>query len=894
MATLNLGTLSRQFPVETASDQIIAAFGRTPAGGSLFLRAEPGSGKTSLVPGLIACQVPSGLVLVTEPRRIAAIGAARFAAGLFQTDLGSGIGYVVRGERRDSAETRVLYVTEGMALALLSNEAFAKTVAVLVIDEFHERHASTDLLLILARRYRELAEHGQEAPRSIFMSATFDERRCHQVFPGSDFIEVPGRMYELETVYRPLSDAGVVSANKASFQPWTEPNFWEHVAGVIRDEMSRLQADVQTRRHLLCFLPGKREIARVAEQLEGFGIATEALHGERPLAQLTESVFGQGLQQRGIVFLATNIAESSITVPGVRTVVDTGLVRQARYHMDSGSLEIFTAKAGRHSLSQRAGRAAREERGRAVRVFSQLDFERRPNETPPEIATSDLSRDLLTLIAVFEAYGLNVPVYESDWKSLPWFEEPPHERLCHGLDIMRLVGALTQDGHLSDVGRQLARLPLSLRMGKTLLESRRSNVFADLLCMVSLLSEGDFLVSANQEASVSLSELHLLLKEALENRTERATEMRRRPGFQRFMDTLRSVSAALQAPVPQSNELVERFSEAMVAPFFLQGFADAIGWVSAENRGIIKHMNGDTYDLAAQLDPGYYIILQSVRLHGASAAKNVRKVVTRSLALGELDLFEAPGDFLKECLQSKREQSFFRASRQICYGKLVLSEDLLSIHDNDFVSALSAWLAAEVPSRLKETNALSAVCNRLRATGHPDCLREADVIQDLPASIWHRLAQWLISCFQSSDTSVRFEIAEIISLEAVFSWCCDGSLQQHMSRLAPLELPLSNGKKAEVLYTDALPTIRGRIQDFFGLKTHPILESRIQPSLVLLAPNGQVAQITSDLASFWNSSYAEVRRAYLGRYPKHYWPDDPKNARPFLTRKQADQAGQHR
>jgi ATP-dependent helicase HrpB len=522
---------AHRLPVWQQAKEIQQVAATLPSGGFLILRAEPGSGKTSIVPTLLSEQF-EGIILVSEPRRLAAIGAAQFAAKLIGQGVGEKIGYAVRGDKKWGPATRVLYVTEGVALNLLSDPSFIKTLSCLVIDEFHERHAATDALILLSRMWSKLLIDKQinQSMRIVLMSATFDANKYAAMFEPMARIDVSGKVYPLTLCYEPLEDSleSGQNAGNAQFAPWRLPSYWNAVAAVTLREAREIQTN-NPGHHVLCFLPGKGEIGRVRSdihiQLEQperrncttggnlSKIAIEELHGDRPITQLLEAIYRDTEQSESaptIIFLATNIAESSVTIPGVRTVVDTGLMRIAKHHLSSGTQELSMTKIGQNSAGQRAGRAAREGPGKAIRLYSESDFFKRPNETAPEICVSDLSRDLLDLARVAKCFATLVyspespeskqaliPATPEDWTALPWIDVPPAERIYAAITILRGTGCFDPSGNVTENGFRMGSLPLPVRLGAVLLHSSE-NIHSQaklslgiVAAACALVSEGD-------------------------------------------------------------------------------------------------------------------------------------------------------------------------------------------------------------------------------------------------------------------------------------------------------------------------------------------------------------------------------------------------------------------
>jgi ATP-dependent helicase HrpB len=916
--------LSFELPVSGRLGFIVQRAQSLGSGGFLALRAEPGSGKTSLVPAALADHL-QGIVVVTEPRRVAAIGAATFAAKLRGELPSQSIGYIVRGDRKVTKQTRVIYVTEGVALSLLADKSFIAGLAALVIDEFHERHASTDALMLLARRWSEsLCRDGGAVaagrPLFVLMSATFEDEKYSKILEPLQVIDVPGEVHSLQLVYEPiefLQDPGRASIG-AGFGVWAQPRVWESVAAVLLREALLLRS--QKGGGVLCFLPGKGEIGRVGSSLQArfsdlFGtenpeIFLEELHGERPLDELVRAVSGAVTAKGGTtIFLATNIAESSLTIKGVRTVVDSGLVRTARHHLASGSVEIGLGKIGQNSAAQRAGRAAREAPGKAIRLYSEADHFRRPPENPPEVCVSDLSRGLLDLVrGLWALVPGPLPETAEQWLAQPWIDAPPAERMEAALSILRMTGCIEASGKATERGLAIGLLPLPVRLGAVAFGARQDleagrltiPIFAACILLCALLGESDVVAeSPDSNSNVLETQYHALRRVLSGTSTRETKETVRR--VSRVAEVVESIQRGLRtqgwpAGAPETAVLLATAAPALLpidemGVLFFRGFFDA--FALAESKGSLTHFNGETFDAPCVDKPGGYLVLEGVRIH-AKGSSTARKIASRVLPLDLIHVLEGPEEWIAETDVFERAgegNTLFRVRRVLRYGSLTLQSDVLSVEDPGFSKALKQWLERELSPRALGSDALVSLERRLRVTGDPAAVFLANVL-GTPLGVAEKLAAYVCLQKVSSSVSVSIVPEELLDAAGCERWALDSqAIRSALSRMAPDRLRLANGVTVSVEYSASGPVLAGRIQDFFGLRGHPGLGlTSIKPTIRLLAPGGQTAQITADLVAFWETSYPLVKKAYLGRYPRHHWPDDPATAPPLLTKRQVASA----
>ena len=755
------------------------------------LVAAPGAGKTTRVPPAIA---DAGRVLVLQPRRAAARSLARRVADEQGWTLGREVGWHVRFESRFSRDTAVIFATEGILTARLQQDPLLGDIATVVLDEFHERSVHADLGLALAKQ----AWLAREDLRLLVMSATLDAAPVSAFLSGCPVLTVPGEPHALQVTYAPDTPLG------------------RAVADVLRD----------THGAVLCFLPGAREIDAAMREVRPVAQAHAAdvvpLHGTLS-AEAQDAALSPVDRRR--VFLATNIAETSVTVPGVRAVIDTGWQKVARYDATRGIDTLQTERVSADAADQRAGRAARLGPGVAVRLWHERDRLRAFRE--PDLLRVDLAPVLLAVLA-----------WGGDIVSFDWFEPPPRERVREAVTLLGRLGAVQASSRLTEVGHTLAKLPLSPRLARLIVEARGH---PDACLAAALLSEGRV---PTPDGRTTVSDLLSLLPGAramvhlrraadaiARSHADAAIRANRRP----------EVQGAARSFAPPLDDVT--FCRALLA-----GFPDRVAQRrapdAARDRGA-----GDALLLAsgtgAQLAPSsgvrdaeYLVALEVRGIEGREAQIAVASAVDR--------------DWLTPTHESRRVwvdgAGRLRAVRQQRYDALVLREQPDALRADDRTMLADAWRAA---ARRDDDAQLLA---RLAFAGsHVD------------------LATLLEAAVRNAST-----LSEV-DLEAALPW----DIRQAVLTQAPVRLPLPSGRTAALSYGDD-GSVRAavKLQELFGLVETPRVGPRAEPVLLeLLAPNGRPVQTTRDLRSFWTTTYAEVRKELRGRYPKHPWPEDPWTAR---------------
>ncbi len=825
-----------ELPVEQALPQLATAL---RGHGCLVLTAEPGAGKTTRVPLFLseALALP-GEVIVTEPRRLAARLAASYVATLSGSPLGKRVGYSVRFEEVASAETKVRYVTEGILLRRLVAEPGLPKVSCVVLDEFHERHLATDELLTL------LAELRRRRPDLLLvvMSATLDPAPLQTFLGGCPHVHVPGKSYPLTVVH----DAEV-----------DDRPLEKRVTSAVRQALrSHEQGDV------LVFLPGTSEIFAAQDALNAadLGVTVCPLYGELPLEAQRLAVTASSKRR---VVLSTNVAESSVTVDGVRIVVDTGLSKVAAVSPWSGRSVLRTEPISKNSAVQRAGRAARQGPGTVYRLYPEARFKTLSDHDSPEIERTDLAPLLLDLAA------LGVP----DPLALPWLCPPPIPALNAASALLAQLGAIS-DGRLTAVGQYIADSPLPPRCARVLLEGKRLGIEEHARLAVALLSERD--VRTRDQRTNDLPTEQSDLVERID-RTLECDFGRQRPAFGVDRARLAAVRRVFDQLAPRRrkadendeylspDERDERLGKALLA-----GFGDRVAKRKTERGCELVLRDGSSARLSEQSVVRVAPFVIALDVDDQLRGKTTTPVVRLASAVEPewlLEAFSDAIDAVEELVFDVQKQRVESSSR-LTLGSVTLEESRLPAKPSAEAGALLFAYARNQRAQLfGKDSRVDNLRHRLRL------LAQYEPNLGLPAA-----QEWDDEALLRHACEERTSFAELEHLD-FGAWVVEQLTPPQLAALhtlCPERVQLKTGHSLEVHYEyDKPPWIQSRIQDFFGQdKTPRVLRDKVPLTIHLLAPNKRPVQVTNDLESFWTRHYATVRKELRQRYPKHHWPED--------------------
>ncbi|MDN4175658.1 ATP-dependent helicase HrpB [Nocardioides sp. SOB77] len=796
------------------------------------LWAPPGSGKTTLVPPAVAelvTELGGGRVVVTQPRRIAARAAARRLAGLLGEPVGRTVGYAVRGDRRSSAETRVEMVTTGVLLRRLQRDPDLPGVAAVVVDEVHERALDADLLLALLIDVR---AHLREDLRLVAMSATVEAERTAALLgsPPVPVVEVPGALHPVAAVHVPLPP-GVLRTDDRG----VTPAFLDHVAATVRRALAERPGDV------LAFLPGVAEVDGVVRRLAGAEADLRPLHGRLPAAE-QDLALTAGSRRRVVV--STAVAESSLTVPGVRTVVDAGLVRQPRTDHRRGLAGLVTVRVSRAAADQRAGRAGREGPGTAYRCWSEAEHAHLAAHPEPEIAVGDLTGFALELAA----WG------SPDGAGLALLDPPPAPALATARATLVDLGAVEEDGAVTERGRAVARVPADPRLARALLDgaplvgARRAAEVLALLADDVRAPGGDLVAALRQvrAGGPGSGAWHASVEQLLRS----VPEGRPAPADAGRMPDDLAVGAVVALAHP--DRVARRRPGA--AAYLMVGGTGAVlpagsalagtGWLAVADVDRRPGQRDATIRSAAPIDDGLALEAAAARWSeedevGWTDGRVVARRVTR---LGAIELAAAP-----------------------------LAQPPVA----GVAAAVREGLRQEGLAVLPWTDAARSLRERLdflhRALGEPwPSVSDEALLADVETWLGPALDR-----VRGTRDLARVDV--LAALRRLLPWPAAGRLDE----LAPERLGVPSGSTVRVDYSAEQPVLAVRLQETFGWAATPRLaDGRVPVLLHLLSPARRPVAVTADLASFWENGYPQVRAELRGRYPKHAWPEDPWTAPP--------------
>nr|WSW59142.1 ATP-dependent helicase HrpB [Streptomyces sp. NBC_00998] len=849
-------------PVGEAVPALVSAL---DAHGTAVLCAPPGTGKTTLVPLVLAGLVGGGprrRVVVAEPRRIAARAAARRMAWLLGEAVGGSVGFTVRGERVVGPGTVVEVVTTGVLLQRLQRDQELSGVDVVILDECHERHLDADTVAAFLLDVRETL---RPELRLVAASATTDAAGWARALGhgrpgGAPVVEAAGISHPVETVWAPPP-----RPVRPPHGMRVDPAQLAHVASVVRRALTERSGDV------LCFLPGVGEIARVAGQLGGVDAEVLQIHGRAPAA-VQDAVLCVAQHRR--VILSTAVAESSLTVPGVRVVVDSGLAREPRVDHARGLGALATVRASRAAGRQRAGRAGREAPGAVYRCWAQAEDGRLPAFPSPEIRIADLAQFALQAAC----WG------DPDATGLALLDPPPAGAMAAAREVLVAVGAVSPAGRVTPRGQRMARLGLHPRLARALLDGSAALGARRAAELVALLSEeppreyGDDLAAAWRRARAG-GDAYAARWRAEARRLERAAASGD-PAGTAPPNPRGSNAGSGQGPVAGRGSMGEE-----VLPDAAAGLVAALAFpervAKAKGRAAFLMAGGTGAELPdgspLRSAPWLAVAVADRPPHSASARIRLAAVIDEDTARAAARHLLASG----EEVRWEDGDLVARATQRL--GAVELAMRPLKNPDPDLVrAALLDGLRSEGLGLLRwsaDAHALRARLGFLHRTlggGWPD-------VQD-DGALLDRADDWLEP--ELSRARRRADLGRIDAgqaLNRLLPWATGEAAR--LDELAPERIEVPSGSRIRVDYCaeegqgHGQPVLAVKLQEMFGLAETPKVAG--VPVLVhLLSPAGRPAAVTADLASFWQGGYRAVRAELRGRYPKHPWPEDPATAEP--------------
>ncbi|MBH2940920.1 ATP-dependent helicase HrpB [Serratia marcescens] len=800
-------------PVSAVLDELLAALQSAP---QVLLHAPTGAGKSTWLPlQLLAKAGLPGRIIMLEPRRLAAKNVAYRLAQQLGEEPGQTVGYRMRAESKSGPQTRLEVVTEGILTRMLQQDAELQGVSLVILDEFHERSLQADLALALLL---DVQQGLRDDLKLLIMSATLDNARLSQLLPEAPVVVSEGRSFPVERLYQPL----------ASHQ-----RLEDGVAAAVK----RLLAEQPG--SLLLFLPGVAEINRVLERLTG-EVASDTdlcpLYGALPLAQQQKAIQPAAPGRRKVV-LATNIAETSLTIEGIRLVVDSGLERVARYDVRNGLTRLATQRISQASMVQRAGRAGRLEPGLCWHLFAKEQAERAAEHAEPDILQSDLTGFWLELLQ----WGCHDPA------QLTWLDAPPAAALTAARALLRRLGATDDGDKLTAPGRQMAALGCEPRLAAMLVAGAT--------------------LSADGRATAAL--LAALLEEP-----PRGGQMDIGYWLSRPQANWRQRAAQLAKRLPQRAGQVD----VELAPRLLaQAFTDRIAQRRGQDgRYLLANGLGAAMNQDEALSRAPWLIVPSLlQGHNSPDARILLALPVDIEALAA----QLPAMVMQRtAVEWDEEKGTLRAWKRQQIGRLTLrAQPLAKPADEELQQALLDWVRAQGLAVLNWEGAAEQLRVRLQCA--QAWLPEAEWPAMDEEPLLAALEQWLLP----SLNGVRdLRGLKQVNIAEALSRLLDWQQKQRLDNALPTHYTVPTGSRLPIRYEAGKPpALAVRLQEVFGEQRSPMLaEGRIPVVLELLSPAHRPLQITGDLAAFWQGAYREVQKEMKGRYPKHVWPDDPATAVP--------------
>lgn len=844
-------------PIDTILPDLLTTLASSP---QLILKAPPGAGKSTRLPlELLASRSKAirggarfGRIIMLEPRRLAARNIANYLSKQLGERVGETVGLRVRGESKVSKATQLEIVTEGVMTRMLQQDPELKGIDLLIFDEFHERSIHADTALALAL---EVQEALRDDLKLLVMSATLDADALKGLLPDAGYIESDGRCFPVEYRYKSVSD------------------HYQLLERCCRETLQLLAVESGS---ILIFLPGAGEIKRLADMLTEHvadNVLISPLFGQLSNAQQQQAIMPAPKGQRKVV-LATNIAETSLTIEGIRLVVDCGLERIALWDPKTGISRLEQVRIAQSSAEQRAGRAGRLEPGICVRLYSEEQLSRQPMTPQPEI----LRADLTSLAMELAQWGCN------DASELRWSDVPPQPALLQSRRLLQQLGIMDERFQLTDVGKQTQTMGTDPRHAVMLIAAQQfdanhtagsSSAMTTAAMLVALLED--------PPRGMNSPDLHFQLNLLESGKLPRARQYQLRAKQHLSKQSLTKQSIEKQSVTNrclnkphQPASLSLSVSAEWIAPIMAAGYPDRIA-LSRGTDGRYQLSNGQGVMLPADepmANESMLVVADVVKTRQGDS-RVFSCVATDSNRLQELlpSLFSE-----REWLDWDDKKGRLTAEKHLCCGKLILQRSVMGAPDpakasEALVNAIMRKGLSVLPWNEKTANLLTrARCAhewlpelRLPAMDDEALLAEAD--------------QWLLP-FMTGMTTLK-SIARLdlkAALEARLGW----QQAKTLDAVLPTHFQVPTGSRYPIRYqVGHKPALAVRMQEMFGEKTSPqIANGRVPLVLELLSPAQRPLQITQDLAAFWQGSYRDVQKEMKGRYPKHVWPDDPANHLP--------------
>ncbi len=811
----------------------------------VVLEAPPGAGKTTLVPLALMDEpwLKHRKILMLEPRRIATRSAAYRMASLLNESPGQTIGYRMRLDSKITKQTKVEVITEGILTRMLQHDPSLDEVGLVIFDEFHERSLDSDLALSLCLKGRALFRDEDNPLKILVMSATLDSNATSELLGGAPVVKSEGRAYPVDIIY-----------GKARL---AKERVIDRMVATIKHAINENPSS-----SVLAFLPGQGEIRRTAAELSNWifdrklqGIHLRPLYGNLSIEEQQQAISPLGGQQSNDqkIVLATNIAETSLTIDGVDVVVDCGLVREARFNPATGMTGLHTVKISKASSVQRAGRAGRLRPGKCYRLWSADQQGQLATHNTAEIINADLAPMALQLLQ----WGVDDPT------ELSWIDPPPKGLWQQAMDLLRSLGAIKREANgwlLTDHGQAMTSLPIHPRLAHLLLCGTAIGFIKPAALLASLLSDRDPFSRDNADISYRLELL---------NGTSHCPPM-----HQGWLERTRQLAQQFEEQalkVQQPSQLTYLITAEQLPGYLLAcAYPDRIS--RRRSSGGYQLANGRSAKLIGHhhLANNGWLVVAEVSSGQGGKGDVIRSAVKLDEGLFDSALSDSIN--LEIIAEWDKKTNRFVAEERQKIGILTLQRTRLNTVPTQAKSAaLIQHIRKQGLNLLPWTPDLEQWCARV------SLLRSIDEDNNWPdvghEALLSTLEDWLSPYLNEVNLLNDFKKVNLTKiLHALLPW----EKQQALNKLAPTHLKVPSGSSIRIDYTESPPVLAVKLQEMFGCEQSPAVISGKVPLLIhLLSPAGKPLQITQDLAGFWRSSYHEVKKEMKGRYPKHPWPDDP-------------------
>ncbi|MCP4078254.1 MAG: ATP-dependent helicase HrpB [Gammaproteobacteria bacterium] len=817
----------------------------------LVLQAPPGAGKTTVVPLALLDEswLGSQKILMLEPRRMAARTAAERMASLLGEKVGETVGYRIRQQSRISAKTRIEVITEGVLIRLLQNDPELQGTGLILFDEFHERSLNSDLGLALSLQARELFREQQCPLKLVVMSATLDGAGAAKLLGNAPLVSSEGKMYPIEVYY-----GKTFKVSEPVIKPMVE--------------MIKRALD-ETTGSILVFLPGQREISTLQKELAqtiGSEVCLLPLYGALSLAAQMQAIspLDKNSSYQRKVVLSTDIAETSLTIAGISTVVDSGLSRQPRFDPATGMTRLHTRRISQASSIQRMGRAGRTQAGTCYRLWSRETQNTLEKQLPAEILQADLCPLALQLLQ----WGV------SDPDELKWMDEPPGAAFNQALDLLGSLGALKQQSKqfeimsLSDHGLQMAKFPTHPRLAHMLIKSVQINRIKTAAALAALLSDKDPLRQYGSDISAKVDVLlgHIPCEQQFKGWFKRS---------QHQLGIFEKLCRRIKT------EKVDIIDDCDVPGFLIcMAYPDRVAQRRNEKSGLYLLSNGRAAALnnTDKLVKNEYLAV--AELGGLVSQREDKIYAAAPVNFKLFGTLLASFQTQKNLIHWNNQTDRLIAEQQQKIGSIVINrKPLKAIPSEEKNQVLMSLIRQKGLALLPWDEKTRQLQSRIL------CLRSVESIEGNNESQWpdvsdehllETLEFWLQPCINGIS---KLEDFKKLDLKSCLSTLLPWPLPKKLDELAPLTFKVPSGSAIKIDYANTPPVLAVKLQEMFGCLTTPAIANGKVPLLVhLLSPARKPLQITQDLTGFWQGSYQDVKKEMKGRYPKHPWPDDPLQA----------------